>query len=88
MSITVAFGRWGLPYLISVGRWEWLCFRTADHASSGRRRWRIERSPGSDQQFSEAIVHCGPLAHSFTRWPKPTPLPAGTGSHLSPPTSR
>ena len=36
MSITVAFGRWGLPYLICIGRWEWICFRSAD------RRWRIE----------------------------------------------
>jgi hypothetical protein len=75
MSITVAFGRWGLPYLISVGRWEWICVRSSDHASPGRRRWRIERSPGSDRQLSETIVHCGPVAHWFTRWPKPTPLP-------------
>jgi hypothetical protein len=75
MSITVAFGRWCLPYLISVGRWEWTCFRTAHYASPGQRRWRIERSPGSDQQLSETIVHCGPIAHCFTRWPKATPLP-------------
>jgi hypothetical protein len=69
MSITVAFGRWGLPYLICIGRWEWICFRSAD------RRWRIERSPGGDQQLSETIVHCGPVAHCFTRWPKATPIP-------------
>jgi hypothetical protein len=79
MSITVAVGRWGLPYLVAVGRWEWICFHTADHASSGRGRWRIERSPGSEQQLSETIVHCGPLAHSFTRWPKPTPVGNGVG---------
>jgi len=75
MSITVTFGRWGLPYFISIGRWEWTCFRSADHAPAGRPRWRIERSPGGDQQLGEIIVHCGPVAHCFTRWPKATPLP-------------
>jgi hypothetical protein len=74
MSITLVFGRWGLPYLISVGRWEWTWFRPAGQAPSGA-RWRIERTPGSEQQFSETIIHCGPIAHSFTCWPKATPLP-------------
>jgi hypothetical protein len=39
MSITIAFGRWGLPYLVSVGRWEWACYREADYASHARLRW-------------------------------------------------
>jgi hypothetical protein len=75
MSITVAFGRWGLPYLVCIGRWEWICFRTGDGATPGRGRWCIERSAGSEQQLSETVVHCGRIAHSFTRWPKATPLP-------------
>jgi hypothetical protein len=80
MSITIEVGRWGVPYLICVGRWEWTCFRTADTADAitpGQPRWRIERSPGSEQQFSETIVHCGHTAHCFTWWPKRTPLPRG-----------
>jgi hypothetical protein len=74
MSITIAFGRWGLPYLVSVGRWEWTCYRD-DHALRGKPRWGIERSPGSEQQLSEVIVHCGRLSHCFTRWPRRIPLP-------------
>ena len=75
MSITVAFGRWGLPYLICIGRWEWTCSRNADYVSPRRRHWRIEHCPGSDKQLSETIVHCGPIVHCFTRWPKATPIP-------------
>lgn len=75
MSITIAFGRWGLPYLICVGRWEWTCFSTAEAMPDAPRRWSIERSPGSEQQLSETIVYCGTIAHCFTRWPRCTPLP-------------
>jgi hypothetical protein len=76
MSITIEFGRWGLPYLICVGRWEWVCFRPADDAPDAQRRWGIERSRGSEQQLGEVILHCGRIAHCFTRWPKRTPLPS------------
>jgi hypothetical protein len=74
MSITIEFGRWGVPYLICIGRWEWACFRTAP-TSPALPRWRIERSPGSEHQLSEVIVHCGSVAHCFTLWPRRTPLP-------------
>jgi hypothetical protein len=74
MSITIEFGRWGLPYLICVGRWEWTWFRNGDNAPHAPAGWRIERSPGGEQQFSETIVHCGAIAHCFTHWPKRTPL--------------
>ena len=77
MSITIEFGRWGVPYLIAIGRWEWTCFHTAESAPGGRPRWRIERSPGNAQQYGETIVHCGRIAHCFTWWPKRTPLPRG-----------
>jgi hypothetical protein len=91
MSITIAFGRWGLPYLVCIGRWEWICVRTADNKPVGRPRWRIERSTGSDEQLSEIVVHCGGAVHCFTRWPRPTPLPprrplASEGVDLVPPT--
>jgi hypothetical protein len=75
MSITIAFGRWGLPYLVSIGRWEWTCYRTADDAAHAPRRWGIARSPGSEQQLRETIVYCGRIAHCFTLWPRRTPLP-------------
>lgn len=75
MSITIAFGRWGLPYLLSVGRWEWTCYREADHAPQAHRRWGVERSPGSEQQLSEVILRCGGISHCFTRWPRRIPLP-------------
>ena len=44
-------------------------------AGGGQPRWCIERSPGSEQQYSETIVHCGGIAHCFTRWPRRPPLP-------------
>jgi hypothetical protein len=75
MSITIAFGRWGLPYLLSVGRWEWTCYREADYAPHTPRRWAIERTPGNQQQLSEVILHCGRISHCFTRWPRRIPLP-------------
>jgi hypothetical protein len=75
MSITIAFGRWALPYLVSVGRWEWACYRETDYAPLAPRRWGVERSPGSDQQLSEVILHCGRISHCFTRWPRRIPLP-------------
>lgn len=76
MSIIIAFGRWGLPYLVSIGRWEWTCYRE-EHRTHAKRRWGIERSPGNEQQLSEIILHCGTLSHCFTRWPRRTPLPRG-----------
>jgi hypothetical protein len=75
MSITIAFGRWGLPYLVSIGRWEWACYREVDFAPHALRRWGIERSPGGEQQLSEVILHCGGISHCFTRWPRRIPLP-------------
>ncbi|HEY7553038.1 MAG TPA: hypothetical protein VH913_26395 [Hyphomicrobiaceae bacterium] len=75
MSITIAFGRWGVPYLICVGRWEWTCFRAAADPPPAVPRWRIDRAPGSEQQLSEVVVHCGRIAHCFTRWPRRLPLP-------------
>jgi hypothetical protein len=75
MSITIEFGRWGVPYLICIGRWEWTCFRNAGQSSPTLPRWRIERSPGGEQQLSEVMVHCGSVAHCFTLWPRRTPLP-------------
>ena len=42
MSITIAFGRWGLPYLVSVGRWEWTCYRATDYAPRAARRWGVD----------------------------------------------
>jgi hypothetical protein len=75
MSITITFGRWGLPYLVSVGRWEWTCWREDDRPADATRPWSIARTPGSKQQLSEVIVRCGGIAHCFTRWPRATPLP-------------
>jgi hypothetical protein len=74
MSITIAFGQWGVPYLICVGRWEWTCFAAADLPPRIPRR-RIDRQPGSEQQLGEVIVRCGRITHCFTRWPKRLPLP-------------
>jgi hypothetical protein len=39
----------------------------------------MERSAGNEQQLSEVIVHCGRIAHCFTRWPKRVPLPGPAG---------
>jgi hypothetical protein len=79
VSITIEFGRWGAPYLISIGRWEWTCFHTAEVAARGRPHWHVVHSPGGEQQYSETIVHCGGVAHCFTWWPKRTPLPRASG---------
>jgi len=63
MNITIELGRWGVPWLISVGRWEWSSFRK--QLAPG---WRIERFPS--REISEVWVQCGSVTHCFTRWSK------------------